>query len=258
MPATSRRCSLNCWSRPSPPQLPPLIRHLNAHREAIKLVTRLLNRSEPPPIPVSDSEDRHKPLYALAQRHAKAAVVLFGLGETTTVWPLLAAFPDPTLRANLIHLFAPAGIDPQPLAAHWDRESDVSVRRSILLALGEYQPSDLDHATRVQLVERIRQAFADDPDSGLHGGWLLGRWGLASEVAEIENRLAARDPVPARAWHVNGQGQTLVVVPAPVDFCMGARWDEWPPGSRETLRRQHIDRPYAIGATESPSVSSRS
>jgi formylglycine-generating enzyme required for sulfatase activity len=53
-------------------------------------------------------------------------------------------------------------------------------------------------------------------------GWLLRKWQQQGKVAEIDRSLASRrsQPPGGRQWYVNGQGQTLVVVP-PGEFETG-------------------------------------
>ena len=87
------------------------------------------------------------------------------------------------------------------------------------------------------------QLYRDDPDAGLHGAadWLLRQWGQGDELKEIDREWAEdkrrreekleqirkglaeasgrREPAdagfPGAYWYVNGQGQTMVVIPEP-------------------------------------------
>jgi eukaryotic-like serine/threonine-protein kinase len=72
--------------------------------------------------------------------------------------------------------------------------------------------------------------YRDDPDPGIHGaaGWLLRRWGYGDEVRQIDQELATGKIEGDRRWLVNKQGQTLVVIPGPVEFLMGS-----PAGERD-------------------------
>jgi eukaryotic-like serine/threonine-protein kinase len=66
-------------------------------------------------------------------------VALLRLGESTDkVWLLLRHSPDPRLRSYLIHRFRPLGADPRALAKQLDDEKEVSIRRALLLSLGEF------------------------------------------------------------------------------------------------------------------------
>src|SRR5262249_23659865 len=61
-----------------------------------------------------------------------------------------------------------------------------------------------------------------------------------------------KDNVPPQ-WYVNSQGQTMVVIPGPVEFMMGSPETEEGRLSRDTLHRKRIGRTFAI-ATQSVTV----
>jgi formylglycine-generating enzyme required for sulfatase activity len=105
---------------------------------------------------------------------------------------------------------------------------------------------------RAAWLSRLRQWYREEPDAGLHGAveWLLRRWGDGGAVARIEKELAGAR-AGARQWHINSQGQTLVVVPAGAELWMGS------PGAEtgritptEPLHRVRIPRSFAIAARE--------
>ena len=75
---------------------------------------------------------------ALAKRQASVGVALLVMGRGEKVWPLFEHRPDPTLRSYLIDRVGPGGVDAKVLTARLDEEKEVSVRRAILLSLGEY------------------------------------------------------------------------------------------------------------------------
>ena len=104
-----------------------------------------------------------------------------------------------------------------------------------------------------------------DPDPGVHGAaeWLLRQWKQQDKLKEIDEQWGqqreqrqqrikeelARDKDRARPkWYVTGHGQTMVVVPGPVDFWMGSPSTEAGRYPRETLHRQRIGRTFAIAA----------
>src|SRR5262249_17247155 len=135
---------------------------------------------------------------AHARRQANAAVVLLLLGRPDRVWPLLhhdersEAGEDPRRRTYLIHPFAAAVIDPRrPVAEFLTGRHDASVRRALLLGLGEY-PRD---AAGSDLADELnlRDCYRTDPDAGLHAAaeWLLRRWGHGDAVRQIEAELSA-------------------------------------------------------------------
>jgi formylglycine-generating enzyme required for sulfatase activity len=197
-----------------------------------------------PVIPEADKD-------ALARRQAQAAVALLQLGAPERVWPLLEHKPDPRLRSFLIHRFEPLKADVQALLARLAEEHEGS-RRALVLSLGSYPVEALPAEARAAWLSRLRQWYRGEPDAGLHGAveWLLRRWGDGGEVARMEKELAGAQPA-ARRWHVNGQGQTLVVVPAGAEFWMGSPGDEaGRTALNEPLHRVRIPRSFAIAARE--------
>jgi formylglycine-generating enzyme required for sulfatase activity len=145
-------------------------------------------------------------------------VALAALGRVEKVWPLLRHTPDPTRRSYLIDRLGPGGIEARALIDRLspEREPDVSARRALLLALGEFDQSQLLPAEREALAPRLLALYRDDPDPGIHGasGWLLRHWGQQEKVKAIDRELATGQVEGTRQWFVNRQGQTLVLVPA--------------------------------------------
>jgi formylglycine-generating enzyme required for sulfatase activity/tRNA A-37 threonylcarbamoyl transferase component Bud32 len=190
---------------------------------------------------------------AQARRQAQAAVALLQLGAAERAWPLLEHRPDPRLRSFLIHRFAPLQTDVRALLGRLAGEREVSRRRALVLSLGSYPVEALPAEARGAWLSRLRQWYGAEPDAGLHGAveWLLRRWGDGDAVTRMEKELAGRPRAPGGAWHVNGQGQTLVLVPAGAEFWMGS------PGAEavriapsEPLHRVRIPRSFAIAARE--------
>jgi formylglycine-generating enzyme required for sulfatase activity len=193
----------------------------------------------------------------LAQEQAQAAVALLHLRQTGRVWPLFHQGADPTCRTYLIHRCAALGVDPALLASCLlgDEEPDPSVRQGLLLALGEYSADQRAEVTRGPLVERLLRDYRDDPDPGVHSAaaWLLRRWEMAERLARIDRELieARRERPPGEVtkprWEVNGQGQTLAVIPAPGQFEIGSPPDEKGRFSQgEDRRRVQIDYAFAV------------
>ncbi len=154
---------------------------------------------------------------ALRRRQANATVALAALGQWEKVRPLLRHVPDPTLRSYAIDRLGPGGVEARAvidrLSPGW--EPDVSVRRALLLALGEFSQERLPAVEQAAVVPRLLELYRDDPDPGIHGatGWLLRQWQQQGQVAEIDRKLATGKAEGQRRWYVNRQGQTLVVVP---------------------------------------------
>ena len=210
------------------------------------------------PSPGCRDEERN----ALARRQANCAVALLRLGQPARVWPLLRHTPYPDTRSHLIHRLGPLGVDVGVLAGRLDGEEDVSARRALVLALGEYTEAQLAGKVPAGLIERLTGWYRQDPDSGLHAatGWLLGQtregpekrrfdWGQAGTIREIDRGLRGQPPAPGRRWYVNAQGQTMVLL-GPATFPMGAPETEPEYETDETLHLCRIKRTFALGSTE--------
>jgi formylglycine-generating enzyme required for sulfatase activity len=180
---------------------------------------------------------------ALAKRQANVGVALVVMGRGEKVWPLLTHSPDPTLRSFLIDRLAPGGVDPKALLSRFDQEPDVSIKRAILLSLGEFGLDRLPPVERQNLFPRLERLYRDDPDGGIHGlaEWLLRQWQADDKRKEIDRELATGKVEGDRQWYVNRQGQTMVVVPKGGVFRIGE-------GGVRHKRR--INRGFAIAAKE--------
>ena len=86
------------------------------------------------------------------------------MGRSERIWPLLKHQPNPTLRSYLIDRLSPWGVDAKLLFARLEQETDVSVRRAILLSLSEYGVDRLTDAERQNHLPRLLQLYRDDPD----------------------------------------------------------------------------------------------
>src|SRR5262245_49687195 len=126
----------------------------------------------------------------LARRQANAAVALAAMGRWEKVSPLLQHVPDPTLRSYVIDRLGPGGVEAQAVLERLnpEREPDVSARRALLLALGEFGADRLPGIDREALVPRLLEWYRDDPDPGIHGaaGWLLRKWQQQGKVEVID------------------------------------------------------------------------
>jgi formylglycine-generating enzyme required for sulfatase activity len=224
----------------------------------------------------------------LAKRRANAAVALLRLGQADHVWPLLKhepmKKPDPRLRSYLIHRLRPLGAQPGDLLRELRAEPEVSIRRALLLVLGEFAGKAGDFADqslaeglRNRIVAEAEKLYGKDPDAGVHGAaaWLLRRYGQdsrgeswdhaaagnrkadAKRQADIRVALRRRGEQAGPRWYLTGQAQTMVVVPRPQSggFRMGSPRTEagrlgGNTGKQERPHRQGIPWTFAIGATE--------
>ena len=147
------------------------------------------------------------------------------MGRGESVWPLFAHRSDATLRSYLIERLGPGGVDAKVLTSRLNAESEVSTRRAILLSLGEYGVDRIAQEQRILLLPQLVQLYRDDPDPGIHGAvaWLMRQWQLEDQFKKIDKGLATGKVEGKRQWYVNGQGQTMMVIPKPREgvFWMG-------------------------------------
>jgi serine/threonine protein kinase/formylglycine-generating enzyme required for sulfatase activity len=213
--------------------------------------------------PVVTEEEKER----LAKRQANAAVALLRLSQPERVWPLLRLRPDPRVRSYILAGVGVLGADPQALWQRFDAETDVSARRTLLLALGEFGEKELPAAERAALLPRLFALYRDDPDPGIHGAaaWLLGQWGQRDKLKALDAELVQRDkdvasgvgklPDAGRRWYVNSQQQTMVLIPGPVTFWMGSPRTEaerfgGPEDPQERRHYRRIGRSFALAAQE--------
>ncbi len=216
---------------------------------------------------------------ALAKRQANAAVALLMMGHPEKVWPLMRHHPwdDPRVRSYLIHRLSPLGADPKTIVKRLDEEPDVSARRALLLSLGEFGEKRLSPGERDVLLPKLFGLYRDDADAGLHGAaeWLLLHWGQQAKVKAMEDEWRGDgEEVRARRedrlgqirqelakdrergqWYVNGQGQTMVVIPGPVTFLMGSLPSEagregGAEGRSELQHRKRIGRSFSLASKQ--------
>jgi serine/threonine protein kinase/formylglycine-generating enzyme required for sulfatase activity len=195
---------------------------------------------------------------ALAREQAQVAVALLQLSPPAgAVWQLFRQGADSTCRTYLIHRCATLNVDPAILVRRVllrEEEEDPSVRQGQLLALGEYDASQLTVGARQTLAERLCRDYRESPDPGIHSAaeWLLRRWGMADQVARMNRELIKAGPaglpgqVTKPRWYVNGQGQTFAVIPAPGLFEVGSPPDERGRSDNEGRQRVRIDYPFAV------------
>jgi hypothetical protein len=218
------------------------------------------------------------PREKLAKRQANAAVALLRLKQEANVWPLLARSQepdDPRVRSYLIHRFGPLGAEAAAIVKRLEEEKDVTVRRALVLSLGEFSAEQLPHHFRRALLPKLRAIYQTDADAGLHGAaeWLLRQWNdrdwlqkvnlewakgkeaQEKRLDDIKQQLKASQGAPApqaARWYVDGQGHTMVVIPDPgKPFLMGSPITEVVGRDRDPTEIQHkmrIPRTFALAA----------
>ncbi len=233
-------------------QFPVLFDKLAPHKEK-SVALALLELGKRPPEKATEDQKEY-----LAKRQANAGVALFRLGGPEQVWPLLKFSPDPRVRSYIVNWLSPLGSDPQPILQRLDTEPDVTIRRSIVLTLGEFTDTQLSPAQRQPLIEELLGIYENEPDPGLHGAaeWLLRKWGQGNRLEAVvekvkcdERQLQARKSSEKRRWYANTKKQTFVVVDAG-EFLMASPESEPDHQSNEPQHRRHIGRRFAIAAHE--------
>ncbi len=235
-------------------------------REDRELTRRALlagMRDEPP----ADASEAAKEMSA--RRKGNAGAALLRLGEVEVVWPSLRHSRDPRVRSYLIHRLSPLGVDPQAVVQRLESEPEISIRRALVLSLGTFTSEQLSASDRNALVPGFLDLYRTESDSGLHGAveWLLRQWRKQEEIAAVDLRLkesrhqrldrirkeiAGNKDGSKPQWFMNGQGQTMVVLP-PMEFTMGSPLSEpgrngGKDGKSEMQHRVRISRSFAIAS----------
>jgi formylglycine-generating enzyme required for sulfatase activity len=191
---------------------------------------------------------------SLAKRQASIGVALVDMGRGTKVWPLLKHQHEPTQRSFLIERLSPGNMSPSVLTDRLDEALDVSIKRAILLSLGDFGQDRFPRGSfalkrlpqglqRLEHFPRLLKLYRDDPDPGIHGATerLLREWQADADLKEIDKPLTTGNVEGQRRWYLNRQGQTMVLVPRPGEFWMG----------EGTERHRHrINRSFALAAKE--------
>ncbi len=148
-----------------------------------------------------------------------------------------------------------------------------SIRRALILSLGEYDEMQFSAAEHAKVVETLKTLYRAEADPGIHGAaeWLLRKWQKKEDswIKDVNDEWAngkvkgsacwvegTKFAVPAtkiappatRKWYVNGEGQTMVVIPGPVEFSMGSPPMATTRRDDELANRRKINRTFAIAA----------
>ena len=101
---------------------------------------------------------------------------------------------------------------------------ETSMRRALILALGQYGEEGLSAEDRKPLIDNLLALYENDPDAGIHGAaeWTLRKWGQQKRLKEKDAALMTAKNWGDRRWFINGQGQTFAVIDGPVEFRMGS------------------------------------
>ena len=134
--------------------------------------------------------------------------------------------------------------------------SDVSIRRALILSLGEYAESRLSAIEREGRRRNCSTSTAMiliPASTGrrngccVNGGMRIKSKAIDKELGKLPLPMLRMDQGEAsskgnnRRWYINSQGQTMVIVPGPVEFEMG---------ESKTQHRERIGHSFAIASKE--------
>jgi formylglycine-generating enzyme required for sulfatase activity len=175
--------------------------------EAVSLLEKELD--EKPPLEASEEAKNE-----LASQQANAAVTLLALGHEGAVWPLLRHSPEPRVRGYLLDRIESRDVNPALLLARLREEKDASARPALILALAHYDAKRLSSADTQGLVRELLETFRADPHPGIHSAveLLLRRYGHGDQIDAGARSLEGAQPAAGRAWYINRQGHTMVVI----------------------------------------------
>src|SRR5215472_5604577 len=111
---------------------------------------------------------------ALAREEAQAAIRLLRADRTDFFWPLLRQSADNTRRSYIVSFLGALRADPGLVLGRLSVEKDASVRRALVLSLGNFGPAQLGAVSLGQMVPTLLYWYRNDPDAGLHSAieWL--------------------------------------------------------------------------------------
>jgi hypothetical protein len=188
---------------------------------------------------------------ATARRRANVAAAILLLDGDADLWDLLRPVlgPDSAIRPHLIQILGPMGIDPHIVARRLAQEKEPSIRRALILALGEYPVEQLPQAWKEKQTREFATLFQEDPDPGIHSAaeWVLRHWG-STEAALAGTR--ERSPEGKKRWYVTRQGHTMAVFDQPEPGQFGSPATEPGRNSEEILARPFTPEPFAIATKE--------
>lgn len=155
------------------------------------------------PPPVHGSADR----VAFGQRRANAAVSLLRLGQLGDALSVFSMTDDPEATTQFVFRCRPRNVDVTTLLECLETVSDAprdrypkATRYGLLLTLGEFKLDEIPAGRRAALVTQLRDWYANDPESGVHGaaGWLLRQWGDTDYVTKVDQTPSPYSP--DREW----------------------------------------------------------
>src|SRR6202043_2210179 len=109
--------------------------------------------------------------------------------------------PDPRARSYLIHRLSPLGADARAIVKRLDEETDITIRRALLLSLGEFGEKDFTPDDRKALLPKLQEMYRTATDPGLHAAaeWLLRTWKQEAWLKQVNDEWA-KDEEQRKKW----------------------------------------------------------
>ncbi len=143
----------------------------------------------------------------LAKKKAAVAAALLRTNQYERMRELLKHTPDPTARSYLIQRLGSLAIEPTLIWEQLKQEKEVSIRRALVLGLGEFSLEQLTPGKQEEIIPQLVQWYRNDPDPGIHGAteWLLRQWKQDRRDCDCRQRIGDRE----------GRGKSPVVCDPP-------------------------------------------
>ena len=230
-----------------PLQLAAITKVLARNPETAELLVDEVQR----PLPLLADAEAHR---AAAEQRARLGLALLELDLADHAWPLFRHGPDPETRIQFIHGLAGYAIDPELLLSRLEAETDPGVISAILIALDEFDLATIPQVRREAMRPTLENYYSSTADAGVRSSaeWLMKRWGIADNLAALDQPLLGKAPEGGRNWYLTKGGDfTMVLLPTPIKgFMMGTPETEKHRNENEPRIAVDIDRRVAIATKE--------
>jgi formylglycine-generating enzyme required for sulfatase activity/predicted Ser/Thr protein kinase len=180
------------------------------------------------------------------------AAVLVALEAPGDVWPMLGEKSDNRFRALFIDAAPSAGVPWKSLADRLAHETDPLTTAALILALGNYGPTELPPSERRDLRPVLAKMNTEHPHAAVHAAteWTLQKMGFGDDVRSLALQQRSPDRPAGKNWHIDPQGVEFSVIDGPIEFTMGCRPEDASRLKFETPHRRRIPRTYGIAMRE--------
>ena len=130
------------------------------------------------------------------------------MNQPEKVWPLLKHSPDPRVRSYLIHRLGPLGADAGAIVKRLDEEPDLTIRRALILSLGEFGEKELSADDRKRVAAEVAGDVPHGSRSGpsCGGGMAVAAWKQEAWLKQVNEEWAKDEE--QRAKRLEGIKQT--------------------------------------------------